>query len=735
MGMFFLKRVLLICFTVLLCLPLALPTGISQVSAAKAENPRKLAINPVPQELKVNSDGFPLTPVVGIVAGKDTDEQAINEVVLALEAAEVKRIEWFNPGEKVNTPVTIWIGGPTENPDSASVLKRLGIEGPQALKDDGYVLASSQKGKKQIVLAGKDKTGTYYAAKTLKQIIQDRKGRDWVPEVQIRDWPEMPIRGSIEGFYGPPWTHEDRLNQLDFYGDNKLNTYIYAPKDDPYHREHWREPYPEQEVARIKELIDRAKENHVKFTFSLSPGQSICYSGEQDFELLKGKMGKMWELGVTSYAIFLDDINKTLYCEQDRSKFGVDADPIAAAHAHLLNRFTEEFIETHEGAERLITVPTDYAGNQTNSYRERFAELLDKDTVVMWTGPDVVSAHVTAEGTQQVRDIFQHDLLLWDNYPVNDFERSRLFLGPLENRAPDLTAHGMVGLTANPMNEAEASKIPLFTIADYSWNPADYHPLDSWERSIQSFGGEAAGALRTFAENSVSSTLSGKDSLTLTPLIEAFWKAYGTDDTEDAASKLLKEFEKLQKAPEQLREQLDNRKFLTETKPYLEKIELYGAAGQLAVKASVAEKLADTAAAAQYREQLKTMLQSIDAIPQKIGETALRPFLVQGIWGQHVKSRKLDGTNKTRGADQLILFTPDRGATTRTNEYGYEVTVVEGIVVKRGGNNSAIPANGYVLSIHNSNWMERNWLDVNAVLGAKVLVENGQVLITPPAEQ
>ncbi|WP_048826791.1 hypothetical protein [Bacillus sp. B-jedd] len=95
----------------------------------------------------------------------------------------------------------------------------------------------------------------------------------------------------------------------------------------------------------------------------------------------------------------------------------------------------------------------------------------------------------------------------------------------------------------------------------------------------------------------------------------------------------------------------------------------------------------------------------------------------------------MDVINKGRGADQLILYTPERGETTRTNPYGYEVTVENGVVLKRGGNNSAIPANGYVLSIHNSNWMERNWLDLNSEIGAKVLIENGQVLITPPAAQ
>ncbi len=43
-------------------------------------------------------------------------------------------------------------------------------------------------------------------------------------------------RGVIEGFYGPPWSHQDRLDVLRFMGREGLNTYIYAPKDDPYHR-------------------------------------------------------------------------------------------------------------------------------------------------------------------------------------------------------------------------------------------------------------------------------------------------------------------------------------------------------------------------------------------------------------------------------------------------------------------------------------------------------------------
>ncbi|MFJ7727441.1 beta-N-acetylglucosaminidase domain-containing protein [Neobacillus sp. NPDC097160] len=846
------KQVLAACVTLGLCTLSVFPDGAGQASAASSATP---ALNPTPQELNISGKGFPLTPNVGIVVDKKTDEQAIHEVEAALEAADVKRIVRIEAGEKVTTPVTIWIGGPSENKGSAAILEQMGVKGPEALKEEGYVLVSKGTEKKRIVLAGKDKTGTYYAAKTFKQLIQEREGRDWIPEAEIHDWPEMPIRGSIEGFYGPPWTHKDRISQLEFYGENKLNTYIYAPKDDPYHRENWRDPYPEAELAKITELIDKAKENHVKFTFSLSPGQSICYSGDQDFALLKKKMETMWDLGVRSYAIFLDDIDMNLKCQQDREKFAGDKDPVAAAHAYLLNRFTEEFINTHEGAERLITVPTDYTGNGPSPYRDRFAESLDKDTVVMWTGQKVVSEQVTAEEADEVHRVFKHDMLLWDNYPVNDFDRNSLFLGPIVGRDADLSKHGVSGLTANPMNEAEASKIPLYTIADYTWNPAAYDPMDSWQRSIQALGGQAAETLKTVAENMYSSPINTAESLTLTPLIDAFWKAYVAGDADQAADQLITEFKKFQQAPVKLQQEMENKKFLQEIEPYLEKLSIYGKAGETAVQYVMAQKKGQTDQAATYRKRLIALFNQSEQIPQKVGQGVIKPFLIKSalvvppleltlqpvidqfwqtydgeggsqeaeqliaefnrlqqipetirkdidneafltaidpylrnltVYGEAgevavqylmaqkagqsdeansykdrlktammqayqlpqeigkevikpflIKSmwkdldvvdyRMLDGVNKSRGAGQLIQYTPAYGETTRTNPWGYEITVADGKVVKRGGNNSTIPKNGYVLSIH-----ANDWLRDNTTIGTTIQIENGVVLVISP---
>jgi len=71
-----------------------------------------------------------------------------------------------------------------------------------------------------------------------------------------------------------------------------------------------------------------------------------------------------------------------------------------------------------------------------------------------------------------------------------------------------------------------------------------------------------------------------------------------------------------------------------------------------------------------------------------------------------------------RGAEQLIVYTSASGRpTTGTNDFGYEVTVVDGRVVARGGNNREIPADGYVVSGHGGRGA---WLSSNAVLGARV---------------
>ena len=71
--------------------------------------------------------------------------------------------------------------------------------------------------------------------------------------------------GVVEGFYGPPWSHQDRIDILRFMGRVGLTHYYYAPKDDPYHRDRWREPYPATERTQLRELANVARESGVTF--------------------------------------------------------------------------------------------------------------------------------------------------------------------------------------------------------------------------------------------------------------------------------------------------------------------------------------------------------------------------------------------------------------------------------------------------------------------------------------
>ena len=81
-----------------------------------------------------------------------------------------------------------------------------------------------------------------------------------------------------------------------------------------------------------------------------------------------------------------------------------------------------------------------------------------------------------------------------------------------------------------------------------------------------------------------------------------------------------------------------------------------------------------------------------------------------------------------RVAEQLIAYTTASARpTTGTNDYGFEVTVVDGRVTGRGGNDRAIPATGLVISGHGGRGA---WLSSNAVLGAKVNLAGSTLTIT-----
>jgi hyaluronoglucosaminidase len=614
--------------------------GAQRAPAVHAQG-RTPTVWPVPEQVQPRQGTVAITGKVGVVVGAHTDPSALDVVKQTLAAAGARRLVTASATEAPpKTPVTVYVGGPAENTATADVLNRLKVQGPAGLAREGYVLGvGATGGRGMIALSGVDATGTYYAAQTLRQLVVTADGGSTVPDIAIRDWPAMPLRGVIEGFYGPPWSQADRLSQLDFYGRTKQNTYVYSPKDDPYLRSQWRDTYPPDELAEIKTLVARATADHVAFTYALSPGLSICYSSAADTQRLIDKFQSLWDIGVRSFAIPLDDISYTHWnCDADGQTFGTGGGAAGKAQAYLLNHVQKDFIATHPGAERLQMVPTEYYDTTDSPYKTALRQDLDSNVIVEWTGVGVVAPQIRTDQAAAARQVLGHDILVWDNYPVNDYAQRQLFLGPYVGREPGIAGQ-LAGVTANPMIEAEASKIAEFTSGDFLWNPRQYDPDAAWLAAIKDLGGAQWKTLKIVAENNYSNplrrlgqTTGDQDSPVLRKLIADFWAAYKNDgQAARPAVALARYFAAMAGAPAKLRSGLHNAALLDEIGPWLDKLGYYGQAGDHALRMLAAQHAGDAQAAWRERLALQTALTKAKSYPADTAKGVAEPFFNQAL--------------------------------------------------------------------------------------------------------
>jgi hypothetical protein len=304
----------------------------------------------------------------------------------------------------------------------------------------------------------------------------------------------LSIRGTVEGFYGPPWSQAERLAHLEFSARVGLNTYVYAPKDDPLHRASWREPYPPAASARLAELAGTARSLGVSFVYAISPGLSMRYADDADFRALTAKAQQLHDAGVDSFALFFDDVPAEL-TGPDEARRWPGAGGSGAAHGATCTRFVTEFLAPRGIHTTLLVCPTDYAGTGTTAYRRQFARTAPPDALVAWTGADIVVGGVSRADIDRAAVSYGRRLVLWDNFPVNDFEPGRLFLGPLTGRTGDVAGSALEGVLANPMIWAAPSRIPLASVAEWAADPRGYEPATSAPRALGLVAGAGAADL------------------------------------------------------------------------------------------------------------------------------------------------------------------------------------------------------------------------------------------------
>ena len=312
------------------------------------------------------------------------------------------------------------------------------------------------------------------------------------------------IRGVIEGFYGKPWSHTERIDMLNFMAKTRMNMYFLAPKDEPGHRRSWQELRPEHEILQLRELVSHATKLEIGFASAVSPGQTITYSDPGELAALKNRLKQYLECGVSAVGVFFDDIPNEFQSQLDAESFS----SFAQAHAYIGNEIFN-WLTTEYPDATLIICPTVYRGTGKEEYLVELGSALNSDIHLLWTGIQICSFRLDVRDAIIFEQSAHRKALYWDNYPVNDVAMiHELHIGPLRAREAGLVEHSE-GLLSNPMWQAEASKIPLWTIADYLADPLAYDPDSSWERALMNVipNDRDRSAFRSFARTSLGSCL------------------------------------------------------------------------------------------------------------------------------------------------------------------------------------------------------------------------------------
>lgn len=237
------------------------------------------------------------------------------------------------------------------------------------------------------------------------------------------------IAGVIEGFYGPPWSHADRLATIDLLAENGGNWYVWAPKAAPRHRDAWREPFTPDEIGEFGELA--GCRDGVGVSVGLTPGPDATTN-----EVI-AKLRPVVDAGVHGLTLCFDDVPE------------LDA---ASRHRDLANAVRRAF------GLPVWLVPTHYAGGVSSPYLERLIDGLDPEVLVMWTGSHVVCDTITVDDVNARRNATDdRPPLIWDNTPVNDaLMTEALHLGPYSGRDAEIRS-SIAGVLVNPMEFARAS--------------------------------------------------------------------------------------------------------------------------------------------------------------------------------------------------------------------------------------------------------------------------------------
>jgi hypothetical protein len=336
----------------------------------------------------------------------------------------------------------------------------------------------------------------------------------------------------LRGLKGLWWEPEQYLGWPDFLADAGYDFFMLCYTFCPETGLRWRQPLRDAELSIVRRLAEACQARGITLCLALHPliaGQAwapedaavrfhptsgrgwfqrywearrpgetlvpdppIRYGSEADLALLIEKCHAAQALGVTSFALCLDDV--------DPGATPPGFSSLAAAHLWLVNGLRTTLADrlpssAHGGGGfRFFAVPTYYwtEGARANAaYTAELARGVPPDVGLFWTGAVVRDHQITAEKAREAAGLFGRKPVVWLNYASNDSFRFAVQLPPGRLPVTDL-APETAGLLLNSTRQIGLARLDALIVAAYLDDPAGYDHEGAVHGAVVALLGEAA---------------------------------------------------------------------------------------------------------------------------------------------------------------------------------------------------------------------------------------------------
>ncbi len=366
----------------------------------------------------------------------------------------------------------------------------------------------------QIFVLGTDKRGTFYGAATLIQQIGVEDGRLGVRTNDINDWPAWEDRYFSE--YSPyessamVWCALNKISGYAIQHRTEWRDFAADIKPRWSRFETWQDALDDMKSFKDDTgLVDYMIVLHI-YAAAQRQHPRINLANEDDIEAFIDRCRYAAEHGFDHILIAADDMTRhdgeRYVCNYDDEVTKFD-DSIGRAHGYLVKRVYEALIEEYPGLE-FSFCPAPYSlydhrvpqleGNQR--YLRDMAEELPEAVRVVWTGPKVLSAHISKEDSDAFRAyVGQHQLLLWDNTNATGQPPMPVWETRFDDDyiAEKQIIYGNAHLFGWPWDQPYA-----VGANSYLWNPHNYDAMrEHGEAAVKVFGPDADRLSSAFSQN------------------------------------------------------------------------------------------------------------------------------------------------------------------------------------------------------------------------------------------